>query len=125
MRELQYRTDFNNLRRDGLLTALLGFGGSIEPPVSSERIRLFDGDGNSCIAFATRFENDLVYAKPDWSTWSPAVQLNAPVFDLMEALRASVQAAASRRDLRLPAGEDDERITGGDDSIVFEIKHSA
>jgi hypothetical protein len=66
MRELRYRTDFNNVRGDGLLTALLGYGGSIEPPVPGERIRLFDGDGNSCAAFASRFENELVYAKPDW-----------------------------------------------------------
>jgi hypothetical protein len=125
MRELRYRTDFNNVRKDGLLTALLGFSGSIQPPVPGERIGLFDADGNSCTAFAVKFENDLVYAEPDWSTWSPAVQVDAPGVDLMEALRASVEAASSRPDVRVGAGHEDEQVTGGDDTIVFDIKHPA
>lgn len=128
MRELQYRTDFNNVRRDGVLTALLGFGGSFEPPMPGERIRLFDGDGNSCIAFAERFENDLIYAKPNWSTWRPAVHVDAQAVDLMEALRASVEAVSSRGQLRLSAGDEEitgGQVTGGDDAIVFEIKHRA
>jgi hypothetical protein len=58
-------------------------------------------------------------------TWSPGVHVEAPAVDLMEALRASVEAAASRRDVRVGAGQEEEQITGGDDSIVFEIKHSA
>lgn len=122
LRELHYRTDFNNLRGDGLLTALLGFGGSIEPPSPGERVRLFDGDGNSCGAFAMRFEHDLVWAKPDWSTWIPAVHVENPVVELMEALRASV--AQAQRAPRIRAGDQEQRETSGDD-FIFDVKQSA
>jgi hypothetical protein len=124
---LRYRTDFNNVRKGRRLTALLGFGGSLEPPQRGARINLFDGDGNSCFAVAERYENDVIVARPDWSTWKPAVHVTErPVVDLMEALRASVRsAAANRENMHVKRGEEAQRVTAADDAAILEIKQSA
>jgi len=110
--ELRFWTDFNTVRDDGLLSALIGAGGgSDRTPEVGEVIRLFDGDGNTCFGVVTRVDDDLVYAEPDWRTWRGAHVEISPVTDLLDALRESVREAQSV-----------ESETTGYDRVVFDVR---
>ena len=87
--ESHYRTDFNSVRDDGLLSALYGLGGSSDVPGEGDVVRLFDGDGNACRAVVVRADADLVYAWPDWSTWRAVVHFEV---DLADALKAQLRS---------------------------------
>jgi hypothetical protein len=101
--ELRFRTDFNSIREDGLITAMLGFGGADEElPEVGSIVRLFDGDDNSCLGVVEAIlDDELILVHPEWSTWRAKVKFASerevdPV-DLMEALKASVLAARTER----------------------------
>jgi hypothetical protein len=103
--EPRLRADFNSPRSKDRVVALLGFGGSTEPPRRGQVVRLFDGDENSCLGVVDRVDNDLVYVAPDWTTWSVRVTLDG---DLLAALRRTTHSFAE--DVAETRGLDPERF---------------
>jgi hypothetical protein len=68
-------------------------------PVAGSIVRLYDGDGNSCLAAVVRVDDELLWARPDWNTWRVPVEISeSPTVDLLEALRKSVEAARTGGD---------------------------
>src|SRR5262245_21483137 len=88
----RYKTDFNDVDSEGLVTALAGWGGSVFIPVEGEMVEVFDGDANACYGFVERVDANscLIYVKPDWASWRDTPDRSLPSMEdaLNEAMRA-------------------------------------
>ncbi len=67
----EYRTDFNDVADDGVVTAFPGWGGSVTLPEPGSSVSLFDGDGNTCFGVVTAvdLQTALISVRPLWDTW--------------------------------------------------------
>src|SRR3954447_20081220 len=97
----RYKTDFNDVDDDGLVTALPGWGGTVVLPQEGASVELFDGDDNTCIGVVTRVDtgNGLIYVEPVWSTWTDGIQSTLPddlVAALIEPLKRASEGQTTR-----------------------------
>jgi hypothetical protein len=71
-----FQVDFNDLTESDQIAALRRLASHPgKTPHVGEHVALRDSEGNRCRARIARIDDTLVYAVPDWDTWSPAEDL--------------------------------------------------
>jgi hypothetical protein len=102
-----YKTDFNDVEDDGMLTALAGWGGSLTIPNVGDLVELFDGDANTCYGFVDHIDmsNAMIFVVPVWDSWQDAPESTMPDLAdaLFEAMRAVDDGQRTASDLKTTA----------------------
>jgi hypothetical protein len=106
---LSIRVDFNRADDDDIIWAFLDRASDPDALAVGSAARLYDFEGNECLGYVTRMADDVIYVRPEWTTWRDAAPVTievvegAPELDLLGALRAAVEA--SRKSSLLSGGD--------------------
>lgn len=106
------RADFNSVRDGQTLVATVALDGTYVLPDVGDRVRVYDPERNSCLGdVLERVDDDSVRVRLDYGTWEDAPEeVEAPVVDLMEALRRSVAEAQQARARGVETGPEREEV---------------